>query len=187
MPSVFKYFREQLKDFSCTGKDTEKVLVTRRGKSESSSVQSYDKAATFQDDTKFSEGDLITNTSTLEKFFIVSKESSVEATIGQLKKINASVVLYRVSGNSTVGYKGTLVNTYDSYQRVVTGNMKQYDAGLLDTTVRKFILNNTINISVNDRLVFDSKFYTVSAIDDGKYIGLYDVQVADDKRKVVIT
>jgi hypothetical protein len=187
MPSVFKYFREQVKEFSCVGKNNESILVTRRGKSESSSVQSYDKAATFQDDTKFSEGDLLTNLSTLEKFFVVSQESSVEATIGQLKKVNASISLYSVSGNATLGYKGTMVNTYDSFQRVVTANMRQYDAGLLDTTVRKFILQNTISVSLNDRIVFDGKFYTVSAVDDGKYIGLIDVQVADDKRKVVIT
>lgn len=187
MPSVFKYFHEQLRQFSCVGKDNESILVTRKGGASASSVQSYDKAATFQDDTKFAEGDLITNTSTLEKFFVVSQESSVEATVGQLKKINASISHYSVSGNATVGYKGSLVGTYDSFQRVVTANLRQYDAGLLDTTVRKFILQNAISVSLNDSIVFDGKFYVVSAIDDGKYVGLLDVQVADDKRKVVIT
>lgn len=185
MPSVFGYFKDQQKTFSCIGKPSERVLITRRGKSASSSVQSYDRSAAFQDDTSFTSGDLISYGN--DKYFIVSMESSNESTVGQLKKINASIVLYSVSGNTTAGYKGTLVGTYDSYQRVVTANMKLYDAGLLDTTVRKFILSGSIGISISDRVVFDSKFYTVSAVDNSKYSGLLEIQVADDKRKVVIT
>lgn len=184
MPSVFNYFRDQLKSYSCTGKGTENVLVTRRGKSESASVQSFDRAAVFQDNTSFSSGDLIANGS--DKYFIVSMETK-EATVGQLKKINASIALYSVSGSATTGYKGISVGTYDSYQRVITANMKLYDAGLLDTTVRKFLLAGTANVSLNDRIVFNGKFYQVSAVDDSKHIGLLEVQVADDKRKVVIT
>lgn len=187
MPSVFGYFRDQLQTYSCNGKENESVLVTRRRKSESASVQSFDKAAMFQDDTKFSSGDLLTNTKTLEKYFIISQEESSEAIIGQLKKINCSVSLYSVSGSAVTGYKGTLIGTYDAYQKIVTANMRQYDAGLLDTTVRRFILSNTVDVALNYRLVLGSKLYMVNAVDDSKYFGLYDVQVADDKRKVVIT
>ena len=61
--------------------------------------------------------------------------------------------------------------------------MRQYDAGLLQTTVKKFIVQPSIPIDLLDRIVLNGRNYKVTNIDTAKYVDLLDVQVSEDNRK----
>jgi hypothetical protein len=121
-------------------------------------------------------------TSKSEIYFVTTVESTFVNTVCQLRKTNCTVDIYKVSGSTASGFTKSLLFTGEpSFQRTVSDNMRLYDAGLLSTTVKKFILP-VLNITLTNRIVFNGINYSINAIDNSKYENLLEVQVEPDKR-----
>ena len=59
--------------------------------------------------------------------------------------------------------------------------MKLYDSGLLDKTVKTFVIP-IIDIELNNRLIVDGLNYQIDSIDKTTYENLLYIQVSNDKR-----
>ena len=190
MPSIFGYYLSRAEQYSCNGKSDELIVTTRRGKTGSATVMNNDKQALLQDDTSYINGDLVTNKSTNNQYFSVGKQSSTEANQCQLRKINATIDISRLTPHFTSGKQDgysevTLFSSIGSVQIDVTANMRLYDIGLLPTTTKKIIVKQT-GIQKLDRIKFNGLNFQVDAINDSKYLNLYELQVSlDTSRKVI--
>lgn len=166
---------------SIKGKSSEYMVFKRKGKSNSRFTENYLYEVLLDDATALVCGDLVTDTSTND-YFVISRRNGYFSKIAQLQRTNCTIDVYSVTGSLSSGYKSSSVSTDNPCaQSTVTASMRQYDAGLLDTTVKKLILPQ-ITLALNHRIVLNSKKYCVTAIDDGTYEGLYVVQVKDDTR-----
>ena len=64
----------------------------------------------------------------------------------------------------------------------ISASMKQYDAGLLQTTVKKIIMRPDIEIDLLYRIRLNGRNYNVVNVDTAKYVNLLEVQVSEDNR-----
>lgn len=191
MPSVFNYYRRLAHKFTCVGKADELIHAVRRGRTESSQTMNNVLEANFQDNTSYSNGDLVTDTTTNTKYLIVGRQNSNDACYGQLRKINATLVVQRLSkhftGKQFDGYYTVSKEIKDvaSSYRDITGKMQQWDQGLLASTTIQFV-TQMIDVELTDRIVFNGGFFIVNYIDSTKYEGLYAIQCSpDNSRKVM--
>jgi hypothetical protein len=185
--SVFDFYIDRAETYEVQGKSPELIFVTRRGRTESSSVMNNDKQGLLQDDTTIVTGDLVTK-GTLS-YFVQGRQSSTEANSCQLRKVNATLVIQRLAKHFTSGvfdntYMVTQALTVPSSYKEVTGTMKQWDQGLLGTTTIRF-MTQVIDVKLTDRIVFNGTNYIVNFIDTAKYEGLYDIQCSPDIGRTV--
>ena len=64
----------------------------------------------------------------------------------------------------------------------ISASMKQYDAGLPQTTVKKIIMRPDIEIDLLYRIRLNGRNYNVVNVDTAKYVNLLEVQVSEDNR-----
>lgn len=186
--SIFNMFSDRMTKAQVNGKGEEDVVITRRGKTINPQVIQNERMCVLQDDTVFDCGDLMVTDD--NKYYIVAKQSSaIGAVQAHLRKINCEVTVSRltpayVNGNK-VGEKETvLYQSIPSVQYTVTANMKKYDAGLLENTVKKYILPE-LDLKLKDRIRANDSVYEIIGIDDDKYDNILTVQCSIDTRKVV--
>ena len=188
MSSVFYAFQERAQLYSCVGKENELMVVTRRGKTTSTTAMNNIRTALLKDDTKFSNGDIVTSLSNSnDKFFVVAKQSSTEATQAQLYRINTAITICKltkgyVNGVFTGKYVEAVVSTdIPCYQRDVTTKMKEYDGGLLQDTSKKLLIPKN-SVVLDDRIKIGTNNFRVTYINDSGFGGLFEVQVSVDLR-----
>jgi hypothetical protein len=185
--SVFYQFIDRAEEYSCDGKSNELIVTTRRGKTESATVMNNDKQGLLQDNTKFTNGDLVTNIKDSKKYFIIGLQKSTEANQCQLRWCNSSVNIvklvseYNAAGTKTGDIEQDVYNDKPTVQWDISGNMKVYDAGLLSTTVKKFLFP-ICDIQLLYRIKLNGKNYKIDAINDSKYPNMYEIQVSQDTR-----
>jgi hypothetical protein len=86
----------------------------------------------------------------------------------------------KVGDQESIILSNVPINQWD-----ITGNVKQFDLGLLPSTVKKLMVGK-VDIRMKDRLKFDGKNFQVDNIDDGKLEGLYEIQISQDNRPTVL-
>lgn len=174
------------------GKDPEKIVLTRTGKSASSMFKSnFVYTGLLRPDTKIENGDVITRTNRGQKetFLVVSMrpaDTSIQAT---LYKCNAFISIYRVGGkmydeNDNLIDTG-LVHVTDVPASHVTINlqMRVVDSGILPSTTKEFRIPKC-DIKELDRITYDGNNYCVDTVDYTKFDGLLAVQVSNDNRSL---
>jgi len=184
--SVFNLYLDRAETFSVDDKSDELMIATRKATSSSTSAMNNDKMALMQDDTSYSNGDLVTNKSTGVQYFIVAKQSSSDANQCQLKRVNTTVDIVKLTPKFTNGAKSgseetSVYSSQPAVQKVVSNTSKVFDSGLLPDTVRKFILPN-LTIEEGYRIKCSGENYWVTAVDAVTYEGLLEVQVKSDNR-----
>lgn len=187
MSGVLDFYGDRMEDITVEDKGTENALIVRRGKSANSKIINDERRMILDIDTKVINGDIIERVNG-EKYFVVSFQNCKDAVQTQLKRVNTYIGIYSIEpiyeNKKKVGNK-TEERAVDvpSFYTDVSATMKAYDAGLLPTTVKKFIMKDSVTVSVIDRIVFNGVNYQVDNIDSGKYANLYEVQVSADTRK----
>jgi hypothetical protein len=169
-------FRSQWQTAKIKGKADEHIVLTRSEKSNSQTNYNYIRKGTVKRKTAIVNGDFITVDN--DEYFVTGSMP----TQVKLIKTNCIVDIYKVTGSTASGFTKALLFTGNpGFQRTVSDNMRLYDAGLLSTTVKKFILP-MIDIALTNRIVFNGINYSINAIDNSKYENLLEVQVEPDKR-----
>ena len=197
--SVFGQFIARWKKFLIENYATplyENLVYTRKGKTRESTDTNYQRSCLFQDNTSIVVGNMLTEVSSSEKYFVLSQYKSTEANTGELRKINASVELSslskKYSGSSSSGYsKNIKSSNTPSYLYIVTAQSKYSDPGLLPTTTCKFIFKSNlgddatpITVEKTDRIEFNGVAYQIDATDFIKYPNMCEVQCSLDTRQI---
>ena len=187
--STFNFFIDRAESYSVAGKSNELIFCTRKGRSETASSMNNERIALLQDNTSITNADLVTNITTNISYLVVGRESSNEANHAQLRKINATGVIVRiiakyVNGTKVGDQEQSLFSNVPLSEATVSGNAKLYDAGILQNTVKKFIMQN-LEIKLLDRIKVNGNNYQIDAVDNTKYEGLLEVQCSIDNRKTV--
>lgn len=185
--NVLGFYADRMEDIKFRDK-TEKCLLLRRGKSMSPKTIADGKVIVTENSTDIQNGEIIERSATGEKFVIIAKQHSSDCTQMQGRRINGSIDVVKFV-DSYVNHKKVGVTTQvvasavPTYFEDINAAMRQYDAGLLQTTVKKFIIQPSIPVELLDRIVLNGRNYKVTNIDTAKYVDLLDVQVSEDNRK----
>lgn len=185
--SVFEMYRDRALEYSVPTKTNEPIFTTRKGRGTSVSSVNNDKTGLMQDNTLFTNGDLCTEVSTGDTYYIIAQQSSTDATRCLLKKTNAVIDIVRV----TKHYTATKVNDYDyevplhtsipCFYEEISGRMMQYDAGLKATSTRRFLVP-VLNFKLLDRIKINGNNAQIDVINESSYPGLLQVQTSIDLR-----
>lgn len=184
--NVLDFYADRMEPITFRGK-TEKCLVLRRGKSMAPKTIADGKVIIANTDTEIGDGELITREVSGEKFLIIAKQRSADAVQMQGRRINGYIEVIK------------LVDVYEDYELVeskpeviadnipvnysdISAALRQYDAGLLQSTVKKIIVRPEIDVDILYRIKLNGKNYKVVNVDTAKYVGLLEVQVAEDNR-----
>ena len=184
--NVLQFYTDRLEPLTFRGK-TEKALVLRRGKSMSPKTIADGKIIVTDTDTEITDGELVTREVSGEKFLIIAKQRSADAVQMQGRRINGYIEVIRfedvyedyelVEQKAVTIAENVPVNFTD-----ISASMKQYDAGLLQTTVKKIIMRPDIEIDLLYRIRLNGRNYNVVNVDTAKYVNLLEVQVSEDNR-----
>lgn len=169
------------------GKDDETFVLSRVGRGSSQFQLNNVSKVLFQRDTAVVEGDVLVISD--EHYFVVAgRTSATGASMGQLYKSNATVDISRIQKHMT-----GIVHDYDEaiplYSNQVTmyedinGKMQLYDAGLLATSTKRFLLPK-LDIEKLDRITLNGEPMQIDVINTSKFPGFLSVQCSPDKRKV---
>ena len=185
--NVLGFYADRMEDIAFRDK-TEKCLLLRRGKSMSPKTIADGKVIVTENGTEIQSGELIERTATGERFLIIAKQHSADCVQMQGRRINRSInVIRRVDkyeNHKKVGAETKVIaSAVPTYFEEINAAMRQYDAGLLQTTVKKFLVQTSIDIDLLDRIVLNGRNYQVTNVDTAKYVNLLDVQVSEDNRK----
>ena len=185
--NVLGFYADRMEDIAFRGK-TEKCLLLRRGKSMSPKTIADGKVIVTENGTDIQNGELIERANTGEKFLIIAKQHSADCVQMQGRRINGSFALVKFVDNyvhhKRVGTTARTVATdVPTYFEDINAAMKQYDAGLLQTTVKKLIVQTSIPVDLLDRIVLNGRNYQVVNVDTARYVNLLEIQVSEDNRK----
>lgn len=184
--NVLDFYNDRMEEVTFNGQ-SDKVLALRRGKSMSPTTIADGKVFCSHIDTPIKNGDMITRPNG-DRYFIIAKQSSGECIQMQGRRINAEVKIYELVDEYVNRKKvGTMVHLLWSdvpvYYVDVSAAMNAYDAGLLPTTVKKLIIEPSMDVKLFHRIELNGKNYQVNSINTGKYVGLLEVQVGEDTRQ----
>jgi len=186
--SIFYNFIDRAVLYSCKGKVSELIVPTRKGKTREFFAMNTEKSLMLKDDTLFVNGDLLVNTVDGSKGFLVGLQKSTAGAVqGQLKIVNATAdivkIIAKFNGSKNIGNsEELLLSSLSVFVTDVSGTAKLYDAGLLDTTIKKVITVANTDIKLAQRIKIDGSNYQINNINTTKYPRLYELQVAVDTR-----
>ncbi len=185
--SVLDFYADRMEEIQIEGKETEKALITRRGRSTDSRVINDEKKIMLKLGTNIACGDVITRKDG-SRFFITAKQSSgcVEC---QGRRINALIGIYKLENQyedyELIGSTEVEIKTdIPTYYKDVSAIMKNYDVGLLKDTVKIVLIKNTEEIDELYRVKLNGASYQVDNIDTGRYENMYYIQLSEDTRAV---
>lgn len=184
--NVLEFYADRMEPIVFRDKK-EQCLVLRRGKSMAPKTIADGKVIIANTDTEIGDGELITREVSGEKFLIIAKQRSADAVQMQGRRINGYIEIQR------------LQDTYENFRLVgrqpvtvaenipvnftdINAALRQYDAGLLQSTVKKIIMQTDIDIDILYRIKLGGRVYKVVNVDTAKYVNLLEVQVAEDNR-----
>lgn len=161
--------------------------MLRRGKSMAPKTIADGKVIIANTDTEITDGELIKREVSGEQFLIIAKQRSADAVQMQGRRINGYIEVIR------------LEEVYEDYELVeekpvtvaenvpvnftdINAALRQYDAGLLQSTVKKIIVQPNIDIDILYRIRLNGRNYRVVNVDTAKYVNLLEVQVSEDNR-----
>ena len=189
---MFALFNRFKQPIDIVGKDPEKIVLTRVGKSNASNFKSnFVFTGLLQENTKLQNGDLFSCTvkGTKKDFIVVALRPSAESVQATVYMCNGTISVTR-KGEEKYNEDGDLIGTelvhvLDTPCNHVTvnANMRMMDAGLLPSTTKEFRVP-ICDINLLDRITLDGKNYCVDAIDTTKFAGLLAVQTSDDNRNL---
>ena len=184
--NVLAFYGDRMETVSF--RDTkESVLVLRRGNSMAPKTIANGKVILAERDTAINNGELITRDSTGEQFLIIAKQHSVDATQMQGRRVNGVVDVikfedvyehYVLVDTKPVTVASEVPICYSD----ISASMKQHDAGLLQTTVKKIIIQPTVDVKLLYRIVLNGRNYKVTNVNTAAYVNLVELQVAEDNR-----
>lgn len=182
---MLEFYADRMEDVEFRDK-VEKILVLRRGKSMAPKTIADGKVFISSLDTEITDGEIIKRSATGEKFVIIAKQHSADLTQMQGKRINGTIEVqkfedvyedFEIVDSNTV----TVATDVPVYFTEVNARMKQYDAGLLQTTVKKIIVQ-PMDIDLLYRIKLNGRDYQVVNVDTAAYVNLLEVQVSEDNR-----
>ena len=197
--SVFGQFIARWKKFQVENYATplyENLVYTRKGKTRIEVDTNYKRSCLFQDNTAINIGDILTEVSSSDKYFVLAQYKSTESNSGELVKVNTSIELSslvkKYVGSSSSGYaKYIKSSNTPSYLYIVNAQSKYSDPGLLPTTTCKFIFKSNlgddatpITVEKTDRIEFNGVAYQIDAADFIKYPNMCEVQCSLDTRQI---
>lgn len=188
---MFSYFNRFKKPINIRGKASEKIVLTRVGKSNSSNFKSnFVYTGLLQNDSKLENGDIFECKlrGKVKNFIVVSvriADASVQATVYEcngMAEIYRPQKIYDEYDNLT---SESLVKIDEIPTNHVTVNatMRLLNAGLLPSTTKEFRLPKC-DLKLMDRIVLDGENFCVDAIDTTKFAGMLSVQTSNDNRKL---
>lgn len=178
---MIEFFSDRAEECQVVGKPNETIVFKRVSKGNSKQYQNNYFGILLQDNTVITNGDQIIRPDG-SNYFVVARRDGAYSLIGQCYKINASVSIGQITGNQNTKY--TYTETHSNIiaiQKEISGAMKLYDSGLLDKTVKTFVIP-IIDIELNNRLIVDGLNYQIDSIDKTTYENLLYIQVSNDKR-----
>lgn len=184
--NVLAFYADRMEPITFRGKE-EKCLVLRRGKSMAPKTIADGKVIIANTDTEITDGELIKREVSGEQFLIIAKQQSADAVQMQGRRINGFVEVIKfeeiyedyelVEEKPVTVAENVPVNFTD-----INAALRQYDAGLLQSTVKKIIMQPDIDIDILYRIKLNGRNYRVVNVDTAKYVNLLEVQVSEDNR-----
>lgn len=182
---MINFFNGQKKTVMVQNKGQEDIVITIIKRVADTIKSNHTFFALLSKDTKIANGDIIIDNN--DKYFVVNVYNTYLSVQAKLYKANSVVQLARIVKHFTNGvqdgFTETIVAEVPSLQETITANMKQFDAGLLPSTVKRFLLPK-VDVRLQDRIKLGSENYQVDSIDDTTYANLLYVQCSIDKRVV---
>lgn len=189
MTCVLNFYGDRLENVDIEGKESEKVLITRRGKSTASRVINDEKKILAFVDSNLTCGDIITRNLNRDnnKYFIVARQSTRDCVECQCMRVNSQASIYKITSRyddlELVGSnEEILYENIPIYFKDVSATMKFYDAGLLKDTTKVIMIQNTYDIKELYRVKFNGANYQVDNIDIGRYENMLYIQLSEDTR-----
>lgn len=181
--AMFSQFRVTC---SCDGKDNEFIVFTRIGRGTRSFLVNNVRWGLMHKDSKFIPGDTIIDNNG-NHLFLVAKTDSYRADKGEFYKTNCTISIKRLEdkydGYDIIGKEETsIAENIDAVYEDVSGRMKLYDVGLLDTTTKRFIVPDTVDIKLLDRIYLLGEKLKVDYINKSTFPKFLYVQVSIDNR-----
>ena len=91
----------------------------------------------------------------------------------------------KYTGTQITGKKLTSIMTdIKCVQQDTNGRIKTFDAGLLESTIKRVYMQHNPNVKLLDRMTINNKNYQIDSIDDSSVNNVMCVQLSDDKRVV---
>jgi len=185
--STFDLYRDRSQEYSVTGKVNEYIATTRKGRGSSNSVVNNDRAGLIDGNTLFVNGDLCTNVSDGDKYFITAMQSSTDVVSCILKKTNATIDIVRVTkhytgANQDYLYETSLYLAIPAFYEDTNTKMAMYDSGLLSTSTRRFLVPLSPLVKLLDRIKFNGEPMQIDGINTSTYQGMLWIQCSKDTR-----
>lgn len=192
MTCVLNFYGDRLEEVEIEGKEKEKVLITRRGKSTASRVINDEKKILAFVDSNLVCGDIITRNLNKDtnKYFIVARQSTRDCVECQCMRVNSQASICKISSKyedlELVGSNEELLyENIPIYFKDVSATMRFYDAGLLKDTTKIIMIQNTYDVKELYRVKFNGVNYQVDNIDTGRYENMLYIQLSEDTRATV--
>lgn len=186
---MYNAFRDRMKKVTIDGKGEEGWVVNRLYGLTNVYNANYMYKALIPNHSLAANGDLILYEG--DKFFVISKLRSVTGTQQiQMQKVNCTVNIVRLVKefiNGTFTGKNTRVvikENVPSVYKDITAKMQMYDAGLLQTTTRKFIIPKIADLKLLDIIEFNGELCQIDMINTTDTENLFTLQTQKDKRKI---
>lgn len=191
MYAIFNVFNARKIPITIQGKEPEKAVFDRVGKTGSSNFKSnFVYTCLLQENTKLENGDIFKAKTGIQRtegtFMVISvrrSDYSVQATV---YRCNGEAEIWRATPqydefDQEVSSELALVGKIPVNHVTVNAKMRLIDAGLLPSTTKEFRMPAT-DIQEMDRIILDGQSYCVDAIDKTKFDGLLAVQTSNDNR-----
>ena len=183
--NVLAFYKDRMEPVSFRN-NIEDVLILRRGKSMAPKTIADGKVIVSDLDTQIKDGEIITRDKTGEQFVIIAKQHSADCVQMQGKRISGKIEVFKFEDQyedyELVGSEAVSIDKdIPVYFMDINAAMKQYDAGLLQKTVKKIIVQ-PMDIDLLYRVTLNGRNYEVVNVNTSAYVGLLEVQVAEDNR-----
>ncbi len=174
--------RSQWKTAHIKGKNDENVAISRSEKSNSQINYNFTVKLVVKRKTQIELGDFVTIDN--EDYFVIGKIN----TQVKLRRVNCTIDIVRITPHYTgtkkdYDFEEPLHSSITAFYEDVTGKQQMYDAGLLSTSTRRFLLPN-ISIKLLDRIKFNNDPMQVDSINNSSFPGLLWVQCRPDVRPI---
>lgn len=188
--SIFDMYRDRAREFTVTNKANESMFLTRKGRGNTVSAINNDKSALMQDDTKLDNGDICIEVDNGDTYFVIAKQSSIDANRCQLRKTNCTIDIVEIKKHFTgkvndYDYEVPLHTSVTAFYEDVSARMQQYDMGLLSKSTRRFLVP-VLDFKLTDRIKFNGEIMMVEGINATSYPGSLWVQCSPDTRKTKV-
>lgn len=188
---MFANFNRFKTPINIKGKDPEKIVMTRVGKTGSSLFKSnFVFSCLLQENTKLQNGDIFTAKAGIQRqentYLVISVRQSDESIQATVYRCNGVAEIWRATPqydelDQEIGNTLEMVGTTPVNHTTVNAQMRLLNAGLLPSTTKEFRMPKC-DIQEMDRIILDGMSYCVDVIDTTKFDGLLAVQTSNDNR-----